>query len=226
MFNDTWPWKRELAECAARLRGAAIETAQEDWPRGVGDDWEVESEAIFAIERDVMVGSFALRRLLGMPYKVTQSVRKRTVQVTAFPLRSGRSAPDPMDALDAFDWYDLTQLTSHRITTQQMCNLFIHSHILHFAWDLKDVRSEAQAGLEEGDVRLEGPVVLGGFFVATDTTSKTHLTRIDIDVLANSFQEMAEDDLVLLEVRSDSRGRRHLFRASGFLPNDYPPDTL
>lgn len=226
MFNETWPWKRELAACAHRLRDAARETAQKDWPHGAEDDWEVVTEAIFEIERDVMVGSFALRRLLGMPYKVTQSIRKRTIPVVTFPLQPGRSAPDAMDALDAFDWYDLTQPTVQCITTQQMCNLFVHSHVLHFAWDLESVKSEEQSELKEDDARLEGPLELGGFFVATDTTSKTHLTRVDLDVLANSFEEMAEDDVVLLEMRRDHRGRRYLSQASSSLPEDYPPGAL
>ena len=110
MFNESWPWKRELLACAKRLREAAVARSSPDWPPGVwSDDYDAEVEAIYTIERDIMMGCFALRRLLGMPYKVTQEIRKRTVPVTIYPIREGQQPPDAIDALGAFGFYDLDQ---------------------------------------------------------------------------------------------------------------------
>lgn len=212
MFNESWPWKRELAECAARLRNAS---EPDQWGHLDTDGPEdAETEAIFEVERDVMVGAFALRRLLEMPYKVTQQIRKYTVEVTTYPLRSDRSTPDFIDALDAFEWYDLTKPEASRITTTQMCNLFIHSHVLHFAWDLIGVDHEEANNLAEADPRLEGPVTLGGFYVATDIGSRSHLTRVDLEVVANSFDAMAQD------------GRRLSVLETGCQGTSSPDDSL
>ena len=211
MFTESWPWKRELLSCASRLRDAARDSGSPDWPPGVEtDDYDPEVEAIYMIERDIMVGCFALRRLLGMPYKVTQKVRKRTVPVTTYPLRAGCCPPDAIDALTAFDWYDLRQPAIRTITTQQMCNLFVHSHVLHFAWDLIGMSPQESLTIDEDDPRVEGPVHLTGFYVATDTTSKTHLTRVDLDTLTDAFEEMGRDTVTGISWTRDHLGKRSI----------------
>lgn len=211
MFNESWPWKRELGLCAARLRKVAQEETHQNFDLAE-DEWESETEEIFAIERDVMVGCFALRRLLGMPYKVTQEIRKRTVQVTVYPLREDRSVPDYLDAVYALDLYDFTKPASRQITTQQMCNLFIHSHVFHLAWDLTGMSIEETHALEENDPRLNGPIQLGGFYVATDQ-SKDQLIRLELETLASSFEEMSLDELNRLRTRRDSRGKWKIVEA-------------
>ncbi|MEX3529837.1 hypothetical protein [Corynebacterium xerosis] len=212
MFNESWPWKRELGICAARLRKVAQEETHQNFELAE-DEWESETEEIFAIERDVMVGCFALRRLLGMPYKVTQEIRKRTVQVTVYPLREDRSAPDYLDAVYAFDLYDFTKPTSRQITTQQMCNLFIHSHVFHLAWDLTGMSIEEARALEENDPRLNGPIRLGGFYVTTDQ-SKDQLIRLELETLTSRFEEMSLDELNRLHARRDSRGKWKIVEAN------------
>lgn len=69
-----------------------------------------------------------------------------------------------------------------------MCNLFIHSHVLHFAWDLIGMSPQESLTIDEYDSRVYGPVQLTGFLVATDTSSKTHLTRVDMESLTNAFE--------------------------------------
>ncbi len=216
MFNESWPWKRELLACAQRLREAAEASSSTDWPPDVwADDYEDEVEAIYTIERDIMMGCFALRRLLGMPYKVTQEIRKKTVPVTIYPIREGQQPPDDFDALDAFDLYNLDQPSDQTITTQQMCNLFIHSHVLHFAWELIDMSPEKSLTIDENDPSINGPVQLSGFFVATDISSKTHLTRVDLESLTSAFEEMGRDNVVSISWKLDHRGRRRIQSVKG-----------
>lgn len=216
MFNESWPWKRELLACAKRLLAAADANSSPDWPPEVwSDDYDAEVEAIYMIERDIMMGCFALRRLLGMPYKVTQEIRKKTVPVTIYPIREGQQPPDAIDALDAFGFYNLDQPSDQTITTQQMCNLFIHSHVLHFAWDLIGMSPEESLTIDEDDPRVHGPVQLSGFFVATDTSSKTHLTLVDLESLTSAFEEMGRDTVVGISWRRDHRGRRRIQSVEG-----------
>lgn len=215
-FNESWPWKRELGACAERLNKVAQKETEQtlSWPEDdLEDDWDTETEAIFEVERDVMVGCFALRRLLGMPFKVTQAVRKRTVQVTTYPLREGSRPPANLYAGDAFELYDLTKPELLQITTQQMCNLFIHSHVLHFAWDLVGLSLQEANTLEEDDPRISGPIRLGGFYVTTDTR-KNELVRVDVETLADSFEDMFHDEVRTLRTRRDSRGKWKIIESS------------
>lgn len=216
MLNESWPWKSELLACAQRLREAAEASSSPDWPPSEeSDEHDPVVEAIYSIERDVMIGCFALRRLLGMSYKVTQEVRKKTVPVTIYPIREGQQPPDAFDALDAFDFYNLDQPSSQTITTQQMCNLFIHSHVLHFAWELIGMSPQESLTIDEDDPRVYGPVQLGGFYVATDTSSKTHLTRVGLESLTSAFDEMGRDNVISISWRRDHRGRRRIQSVEG-----------
>ena len=218
MFTESWPWKRELLACAQRLRDAADASSWPDWPPGVeSDDYGPEVEAIYTIERDIMIGCFALRRLLSMPYKVTQEIRKKTVSVTSYPIREGQQLPDAIDALNAYGFYNLDQPSDQNITTQQMCNLFIHSHVLHFVLDLIRMSPQESLTIDEDDARVHGPVQLTGFLVATDTSSKTHLTRVDLETLTRAFEEMGRDTVIGISWRRDHRGRRRIHSDEGGL---------
>lgn len=222
MFNESGPWKRELLASAHRLREAALLASTPKWPPGEeADNFDPLVEAVYSIERDVMVGCFSMRRLLGMPYKVSQEVRARKVEVTLYPLQPERRPPDSLDALDLFDWYDMTRPATKMITTQQLCNLFVHSHVLHFAWDLAGISPHETAQLKDDDPRLDGPIGLGGFYVATDKGSTTHLTRVDLDVLTDEFEAMGSDDVIALSWTVDHRGKRHLRTAQRAAPGEW-----
>lgn len=218
-FNESWPWKRELGACAERLRKVAQKEFEQDlWSEDDSDDnWDVRTEEIFEVERDVMVGCFTLRRLLEMPFKVTQETRKRAVRVTNYPLREGHKPPSNLYMGDAFELYDLTKPEVAHIPTQKMCNLFIHSHVLHFAWDLIGLRLEEANTLQEGDPRIQGPIRLGGFYVTTDII-KDKFVRVDIETLIESFEEMFRDEVRTLRVQQDFRGKWKIIESSSALP--------
>ena len=150
-----------------------------------------------------------------MPTKVTKDIRKRTVAVTTYPLRAGHFAPNHFEALWALEKYDLSRPASATITTKQMCNLFVHSHVFNLAWDLTDLDLEATLKLNQDDPRLEeGPFELGGFYVATDQTSHTHLTRVELKQVTQCFMDMSRDDVTVLRMRTDHRGRLKIAEAS------------
>lgn len=55
MFNETWPWKRELRRIARSLEEDRFELTKK-----LGKAVE-ESEVLYFVERDVMFGCFAVR---------------------------------------------------------------------------------------------------------------------------------------------------------------------
>lgn len=87
MFMESWPWKRDLGQATDRLEFAAgmPNLGVRDDDPDFNDDDEV--EAFHRVERDVMAGCFAVRRLIGMPSKVTQQARATKVAVPDLPVR-------------------------------------------------------------------------------------------------------------------------------------------
>lgn len=107
MFNESWPWKRDLAAAADRLEEARFGLGHRLGEFGADDDaYEQEAEAVYRVERDVMSGAFAARRLIGMPSKVTKGARATKAVVTRFPLCVDAKAPDIWDALGDLEMYD------------------------------------------------------------------------------------------------------------------------
>lgn len=208
MFNESWPWKRDLGEAAERLEIAA---AKPNLGLPDGDDpafdHAVEVEAFYQVERDVMAGCFAVRRLIGMPSKVTKRARATKAAVTRFPLIAGARSPDAFDALGELDMYLIESPTPDVITANELCNLFVHSLIFRFAWTVEDLSWGECLALSEDDPRIDGPVSLAGFLVATDKSSSGHLTLVGLDEIVRVFRILAEDDVTRLVSRRDPTGR-------------------
>lgn len=214
VFNESWPWKRDLGEAAERLEIAAATSnlGLPGYDDPAFDDYD-EIETLYRVERDVMAGCFAVRRLIGMPSKVTKRARTTKAAVTQFPLITGARAPDAFDALGELDMYMIESPTPVVITANELCNLFVHSLIFRFAWTVKDLSWGEYWALNEDDPRIDGPVRLAGFLVATDKSSSGHVTLVDLDEIVRVFRIFAEDDVTLLVSRRDPTGRRH-FTAS------------
>lgn len=170
MFNESWPWKRDLDVAADRLEQARLGLAQQLAELGDGDDaYEREAEAVYQVERDVMSGAFATRRLIGMRSKVTKGARATRAVVTRFPLRDGAKTPDVWDALGDLEMYDMGAPERVTISANQLCNLFVHSLIFRLAWTLEGLSWPDYWALSADDPRCEAtPTVFAGVLVATD----------------------------------------------------------
>lgn len=171
MFFESWPWRRDLALTTDRLEqarfglGLALDSAHDS----EGESEELEVEAVYQVERDAMNAAFAVRRLIGMPSKVTKAARKTQVKITRFPLEENASVLDLWDGLDAIDKYDLEAPQATTAPANEMCNLFVHSFIFWFAWTLETLNWRDYWLLPEGDPRCEEePTELEGFLIATD----------------------------------------------------------
>ena len=219
MFNESWPWKRDLACAADRLESAqfglstslyALELSADD----EGDGYEAEAEVLYRLERDVMNGAFAVRRLIGMPSKVTKAVRETKAMVVRYPLREGFKTPDVLDALGDLDMYDMSRPAVVAVSANQLCNLFVHSLILRFAWTLKGMEFHNWWCLNENDPQKSIlPNELAGWLVASDKSSTQHLTLAPLAELVRIMRVFAGDEVTYLTGVRDRNGRMH-FKAT------------
>lgn len=212
MFNESWPWKRDLGRTADRLEEARLGLGHRPVQLGDGEEaFEEKTEALYGVERDVMAGAFAARRLLGMPSKMTKDARATTAVVTRFPLREGAKTPDLWDVLGDLDMYEIGRPRTTTISANELCNLFVHSLIFRTAWTLESVAWEEYWSLGEDDPRCEAePTELAGLLVATDRSSSDHLALVSLGELVRVFQVLAEDEVTQLVSRRDHKGRMHV----------------
>lgn len=98
------------APAPSNLKVAQKEFEQDSWPENDSEDnWDIRTKEIFEVGRDVIIGGFTLRRLLEMPFKVTQETRKCTIKVRNSPLQEGHKPPSSIYIGDTFELYDLTK---------------------------------------------------------------------------------------------------------------------
>lgn len=212
MFNESWPWKRDLAAAADRLEEARLGLAHRLGEFRDGDDaYEHEVEAVYQVERDVMSGAFAARRLIGMPSKVTKGARATKAVVTRFPLRDDAKIPDVWDALGDLEMYDTHASEAVKISANELCNLFVHSLIFRLAWTVEGLSWPDYWALSADDPRSEAmPTELSGLLVATDKSSAEHLTLVSVVELVRVFRIFVSDEVKLVVSRRDNRGRMHV----------------
>lgn len=215
MFNESWPWKRDLASAAKRLEEARLGLPQAlERLAALGIEaenaYEAETEALYDVERDVMSGAFAVRRLLGMPSKVTKITRETKATVSRFPLRPDAKAPDIGDALGDLAMYDMRTPEVAVITANELCNLFIHSMVFRFAWTLEGLAFVDWLALDERDPRIDMTATeLAGWLVATDKSSARYLTLASLEEVVRVMRIFADDEVSLVMGRRDPKGRMH-----------------
>lgn len=214
MFNESWPWKRDLASAAERLDEARLgltDTLDQEATSGDGLDlYNAETEALYRLERDVMSAAFAVRRLIGMTSKVTKATREAKATVIRYPLRPGAKAPDIWDALGDLEMYDMGAPADTVVTANEICNLFVHSLILRFAWALEGMPFSDWWAVDESDPRAElTPTELAGWLVASDTSSRQHLTLVPLSEFVRVTRVFASDEVTQLRSHRDRRGRMH-----------------
>ncbi|MGJ0121014.1 hypothetical protein ACQ7HM_17570 [Williamsia sp. MIQD14] len=183
MISDSVPWKEDLYRVAERLdrRGSQVRWTE---------------RTAFLVERDVMFGCFAIRKLLDTPGKISDECRGESMSVLSFPLSD--VAPDFWDAYDFADFFGREDEgpTRESIGLRQLCDRVIHSLIF---------------GLEHSE---DPPHQFGGVFVASDKSSKTSLTLISLAELVRVFRIVAGDEVVSLHMIRDETGHRKVVRAS------------
>ena len=200
MFNESWPWKRDLRRGVQRLRKEQFELARKL------DRADDEADLLYSVERDVMFGCFAVRRLIGMSSKVTKEARKAKVTVIQYPKITSAPAIDIWEALGELDMFDYDAPQTISITANAMCNLFIHSLIFRFVWTRQGVVWDDWDGCNTSE---ENTDELAGFLVASDKDADRVLTFVSLDEIIRLFLILADDEVAGLCIRRGKNGRTH-----------------
>ncbi len=181
MIADSVPWKETLGRIATDVERRA---GQARWTERTG----------FLVERDVMIASFAMRKLLDSPGKISDEARAEGVQVLSHPLVG--KPPDIWDRHEFWDRFDLGEGTQETISVRELCNRVLHSLVFSFN------------GSEESPHRLEG------IFVASDWSSRRSLTYVEIAEWTRTVRLYADDDVVHLRMQRDADGTMQVTQAS------------
>ncbi len=194
MIGDSVPWKEELLRVAGSIERRAN---QQRWTDRTG----------FLVERDVMAGSFAVRKLLDTPGKISDETRRETVSVLSHRLVG--QPPDLYNRFEFWTMFDVEHGTKEELSLREFCNRIIHSFVFSFS-------------APEENVPL-----LDGIYVASDRSSRKSLTYIRVDELLRVFRKVGDDDVVSLAMRRDADGRMQVIRASqsNIEPRRSTPET-
>lgn len=216
MFNESWPWKRDLWLAAERLELAKFELADrldEAYSQtDENDDFyhDPGAEILYQVEHDLLFSAYAMRRLIGMPTKITQTTAASRINIVNFPLKVEERAPDFWDALGGIDMYDFLSPEDLNLTVQKVCNYLVHSLFLRFAWTIPELTFPEFWSLPADDqLTQQDPRELAGWLVASDYSSAKALTFVPLDEFARVMRRFAEDDVTALNIWTDSEGTRH-----------------
>jgi hypothetical protein len=180
VISDSSPWKAELVSFAAAINRRA---RQKRWTERTG----------FLVERDIMLGAYAIRKLLDAPGKVSDEARSAQVGIVRHSLTG--PPPDYWSVYELWEHYDLENGVPQAISLREFCNQIIHS----FGWFMN------------GD--LAGKI-LEGVFVCSDRESLRSVVYIPIGEVVAAFERIGLDDVVYVEMRRGPDGRRRVVKAS------------
>lgn len=181
MIDDSVPWKATVNRIADDVEKRA---GQKRWTDRTG----------FLLERDVMIASFAMRKLLDTPGKISDEARGELVQVLSHRLVGPQ--PDFWNRYEFWEMFDLEKAEHEGISVRELCNRVVHSLVFSFS------------ASEEPPHRLEG------IFVASDKSSKKSLTYVEVAELVRVLRIYANDDVVHLAMERDEDGRTRITNAS------------
>jgi len=125
-------------------------------------------------------------------------------------LCTGARAPDICDALGDLEMYDLQAPVDAVVTANEVCDLFVHSFVLCFAWTLQGLSVSDWWSLDENDPRTEqSPSETVGWLIASDRSSTHHLTLVPLPEIVRVMRVFAGDAVAQLVEHRGSRGRMH-----------------
>jgi len=180
VISDSIPWREELRKAADRLEKRS---KQRRWTE----------RTYFLVEKDVMVGAYAIRKLIES-FKVSDRLRTKRLPVRQFSL-VGR-VPDLLN-YRFWNSFDLDSGTPADLSLAGLCNQIIHSYVF------------VPSGSESPDQFVDG------FYFTSDRARWSHLYFLSIDDLIEVFRSIAWEDIIELEGRRDANGDFRYVRIKG-----------
>lgn len=171
MISDSVPWKDELIAISARLRKLAQRSS-------------LSERAQFRLERDVMVGAYAVRRLTEAR-KLSTRLPSSQFKVLAYPHRGNVPSYRDHDELDRY--YDFGAGTPFDISLRDLSNQIIHSFVFAVMFD--------------GDERM----CVG---VASDKDKAKRLYVVTVAGIASLFDYIGREDILEVVETRDFAERR------------------
>lgn len=160
VINDSVPWRNELHRIAKRL---TQKKTQKRWV----------DRSFFLVERDLMIGFFALRRLIEAE-KTSSLLPKRRLKVGVL-LLTGKE-PLHLDRWAPWEFYDFESRQRSELNVGGLLQEVIHSFVLSLSFD------------EDG--------VLTGVYVGSDRTKRKRLYLVDMQDIIELFDFVSREDMV------------------------------
>lgn len=180
MIQESGPWRVELLDIARRLEKRKVQRRWTD-------------RTAFLIERDVMMGAYAVRRLKES-FKVSDDLARRTWSVEIHDPCG--PTPDVHNSHKFWELYDLEKSRKAQLSLASVCNQVIHSWIWGFA------AREDEFGLE-------------GIFISSDRQRRKCLYFLPLDTLVELFRSIGEEEIYSVEMKRDETGEMHFTRIVG-----------
>jgi len=113
MIHESSFWKDDLIKLADRLELRLVQTR-----------WG--NKNLYTLEKEIFLGFYSIRKLIESQ-KVSDSLKTKSYEINEFPYQG---FPESITTHFKVGDYDLSKAKRVRITINQLCNQFIHSH--HF----------------------------------------------------------------------------------------------
>lgn len=162
MITDSVPWREDLARASARLRSRLT---QQRWSERTS----------YLVERDLLVGFYAIRRLIESD-KTSIRVPRRRMPVRVLPLTG--TEPHKLDRWSPWEHYDFDARSRGELDAQSLVHEFIHSFILMLSFDEDEHFT--------------------GVYVASDRTKKKRLYEVPLVAVIGLFEHVATEDLLFV----------------------------
>lgn len=163
MINDSVPWREELLKTATALERRSTMTR---WASRTG----------FRIERDLMFGMFAIRRLIESA-KTSTLLPNERVSLGVHPL-IGR-IPGIYDRWSYGEHYEMESKRQTQLTVRELVTLFIHSFVLEF-----------YPASGDGSAKI---------WVVSDRDRHKWLYSISFDRVGALFRRVGDEDVIHME---------------------------
>jgi len=168
MISESWYWKVPLLETAERLR--VLKTVE-----------ELGEEQFPAIERDIFIGFYSVRKLFEATAKVTDRTRRSKVRVSWYPNQKRISW---LNHHRIHELYDLEKQLWESRDIWFISSRIIHSFIF------------TPYTIEQGG--------LAGVIFTSDKDKDTKLYSMDIDDVIAIFEAVGNDDPTTFEWRRNT----------------------
>jgi len=156
MIFDAQYWKRDLKRLANQLRNWQT---QRRWPRA----------SFGSLEKSIMVGFYAIRRLLEAFQPMLPIERADLYQLTVFPSSNKRFSQ--LIWPNVHEHFDLAKPKTDRQPLSFICNQVIHSYVF--------------APWSDANGRL------AGIFFSSDRKKHCELFRMEIEAIIKLFEQVA-----------------------------------